>query len=90
MDKFLPFRKWLNLTFGFGANGMLYANDMSNINQNLSPYRQYFIGIDFDITTIKSKSKLLNALIYVVNMVKLPAPTLEISQGKIKGHLFYF
>jgi hypothetical protein len=29
-------------------------------------------------------------LIYVANMVRLPAPALEISNGKVKGHLFYF
>jgi uncharacterized protein YfiM (DUF2279 family) len=90
IDKFLRFPKWLNLTFGYGAEGMLYANDADNISQNLIPYRQYFIGIDFDLTAIKSKSKLVNSLIYVANMIKLPAPTLEISQGKVKGHLFYF
>lgn len=90
IDKFLPFPKWLNLSIGYGAEGMLYANDADNINQNLMPYRQYFIGIDFDLNTVKSRSKLVNSLIYVANMIKLPAPTLEISQGKLKGHLFYF
>ncbi len=90
IDKFLRFPKWLNLSIGYGAEGMLYANDADNINQNLMPYRQYFIGIDFDLNTVKSRSKLVNSLIYVANMIKLPAPTLEISQGKLKGHLFYF
>jgi uncharacterized protein YfiM (DUF2279 family) len=90
MNKFLKFPKWLNLAVGYGAQNMLYANDASNINQNLMPYRQYFIGIDFDLTAIKSRSKLVNTLIYVANMVRLPAPALEISNGKVKGHLFYF
>jgi hypothetical protein len=45
------------LQFGYGAERMLYANDANNINQNLYPYRQYFIGIDFDLTGIKSRSK---------------------------------
>lgn len=90
IDKFLRFPKWLNLSIGYGAEGMLYANDADNINQNLMPYRQYFIGIDFDLNTVKSRSKLVNSLIYVANMIKLPAPTLEIYQGKLKGHLFYF
>lgn len=90
MNKFLKFPKWLNLAVGYGAQNMLYANDASNINQNLMPYRQYFIGIDFDLTAIKSHSKLVNTLLYVANMVRLPAPALEISNGKIKGHLFYF
>jgi uncharacterized protein YfiM (DUF2279 family) len=90
MNKFLRFPKWLNLAIGYGAQNMLYANDASNINQNLIPYRQYYIGIDFDLTAIKSRSKLVNTLLYVANMVRLPAPALEISNGKIKGYLFYF
>ena len=90
IDKFLRFPKWLNLSLGYGAQGMLYANDANNVNQNFMPYRQYFIGIDFDLTAIKSRSKLINSLVYVANMIKLPAPALEISQGKVKGHLFYF
>jgi uncharacterized protein YfiM (DUF2279 family) len=90
MNKFLKFPKWLNLAVGYGAQNMLYANDASNVNQNLLPYRQYFIGIDFDLTAIKSRSRLVNTLLYVANMVRLPAPALEISNGKIKGHLFYF
>jgi len=90
VDKFVRFPKWLNLAVGYGAEGMLSANDASNIGQGLMPYRQYFVGIDFDLTAIKTRSKLVNTLIYVANMVKLPAPTLEISKGKVKGHFFYF
>jgi len=90
VDRFLQFPKWLNISVGYGAEGMLYAHDADNISQNIVPYRQYFIGIDFDLTSIKSRSKLVNSLIFVANMIKLPAPALEISQGKVKGHLFYF
>ncbi len=90
VDKFLRFPKWINLAVGYGAERMLYANDANNIKQNLYPYRQYFIGIDFDLTGIKSRSKLVNTLIYIANMVKLPAPALEFSNGKVKGHFFYF
>jgi len=90
LDKFFKFPTWLNLSVGYGAEGMLYANDEDNLNYGLQPYRQFFIGIDFDLTGIKSRSKAVNTLIYFVNMIKLPAPTLEFSQGKLKGHFFYF
>jgi hypothetical protein len=46
--------------------------------------------LDFDLTAIKSRSKFINGLIYFANMVKLPAPTLEISNGKVKGYFFYY
>ncbi len=90
VDKFVRFPKWLNVSIGYGAEGMLYANDQANLIQGIQPYRQFFIGIDFDLTGIKSRSGVVNTLIYLANMIKLPAPTLEISQGKVKGHFFYF
>lgn len=90
VDKFVKFPKWLNLAVGYGAEDMLYANDEDNLNNNLNPYRQFYLGIDFDLTAIKSRSKFVNTLIYVVNMVRLPAPALEFSQGKVKAHFFYF
>lgn len=90
VDKFVKFPRWLNLAVGYGAEDMLYANVVDNLNNGLNPYRQFYLGIDFDLTAIKSRSKFLNSLIYVVNMIKLPAPTLEFSQGKVRAHFFYF
>lgn len=90
MDKFLKFPKWLNFSVGYGAEDMLYANDSDNLQNNLNPYRQFYFGLDFDLTAIKSRSKFVNGLIYFANMVKLPAPTLEISNGKVKGYFFYY
>lgn len=90
VDKFVKFPKWLNLAVGYGAEDMLYANDEDNLNNNLTPYRQFYLSIDFDLTAIKSQSKFVNTLIYVVNMVRLPAPALEFSQGKVKAYFFYF
>jgi uncharacterized protein YfiM (DUF2279 family) len=90
IDKFVKFPKWLNLAVGYGAEDMLYAHDEDNLNNGLNPYRQFYLGVDFDLTAIKSRSKFVNSLIYVVNMIKLPAPTLEFSQGKVKAYFFYF
>ncbi len=90
VDKFVKFPRWLNFAVGYGAEDMLYANDEDNLNNGLNPYRQFYLGIDFDLTSIKSRSKFVNSLIYLVNMIKLPAPTLEFSQGKVKAHFFYF
>src|SRR5262249_17889891 len=86
MDKFVRFPHWLNLCVGYGAANMIYARD----EQNRDPYRKYFIGIDFDLTAIRTKSKVLKTLIYFVNTIRLPAPAIEFSQGKVRGHLLYF
>jgi len=90
IDKFIRFPKWLNLAVGYGAESMLYARDEQNEEQGFNPYRQIYLSIDFDLTAIKSRSKAVNTLIYFVNMIKLPAPTIEFSQGKTKAHFFYY
>ncbi len=90
MDKFIRFPKWLNLSVGYGANGMVYANESQNSAAGYTSYRQYYLGLDFDLTAYRSKSKALNTLIFFVNMIKLPAPSLEFSNGKVKGHLFSY
>lgn len=90
MDKFLKFPKWLNFSVGYGSESMIYARKNANIEQGFYPYRQLYLALDFDLTSIKSKSKAVNTLIYFINMIKLPAPTLEFSQHKVKGHLLYY
>ncbi len=90
IDKFVKFPKWLNLAVGYGAESMVYANDAQNIEQGLYPYRQLYLSLDFDLTAIKSRSKVVNTLIYFANMIKLPAPAIEFSHGKPKGYLFYY
>ncbi len=90
MDKFIRFPKWLNLSAGYGANGMVYADESQNQAAGYTSYRQYYLSLDFDLTAYHSRSKVLNTLIFFVNMIKLPAPGLEFSNGKVKGHLFAY
>lgn len=90
MDKFVTFPKWLNLAFGYGAHEMIYARDHQNEAQGFKPYRQYYLALDFDLTSIKTRSSFVKALIYVVNIVRLPAPAIEFSRGGLKFHPLYF
>jgi uncharacterized protein YfiM (DUF2279 family) len=90
MDKFIRFPKWLNISAGYGADNMIHARDSQNREAGYVPYRQYYLGLDLDLTAFKSKSKILNTLIYLANLIRLPAPALEFSQGKVKGHFLYF
>ena len=85
------FPKWLNVAFGYGAEGMLYGNDspLNLLPQN--PYRQFYLSLDLDLTKFNTKSKFLKTLFSVVNFIKIPAPTLEInSNGRFKFHYLYF
>lgn len=90
MDKFVSFPKWINFAFGYGAQNQIYATMDSNLANGYEPYRQFYMSLDFDLTAIKTNSKGLKTLFYILNMIKLPSPTLEFSQGKIKSHAFYF
>lgn len=91
MDKFLRFPKWLNIAFGYGAEGMVYARDSQNLEAGYQrPYRQYYLSIDFDLRAIKSRSKVVNTLIFFASMIKLPAPAIEFSSQGTKFHGFYF
>ena len=90
MDKFMAFPEWLNLTVGYGGHDQIFATEQGNVASGFTPYRQYYIGLDFDTTAIKTRSRGLRTLLYFVNMIKLPAPALEFSNGKIKTHAFYF
>ena len=91
MDKFIRFPKWLNIAIGYGADGMIYARDYQNVAAGYAePFRQYYLSIDFDLTSIKSRSKIINTLLFVANMVKIPAPAIEFSKREIKFHPFFF
>jgi hypothetical protein len=90
MDKFVRFPKWLNLAIGYGADQMKYARDSENLTDGFAPVRQFYLSVDFDPTTIPTKSKFVKGLIYFVNMIKLPAPALEFSNGKVTGHWLHF
>jgi len=82
---------WLNVAFGYGAEGMLTgeAHDSLFLNQNRR--RQYYLSLDVDLTRIKTNSNLLKTILDIFNVIKIPFPTLEVdSNGRIKGHYIYF
>lgn len=83
--------KWLNVAFGYGADGMLSGvldeNDLDL--PNYQRYRQYYLSLDVDLSKVKTKSRLLRTVFEVINTVKLPFPTVEINQNGCAFHLFY-
>ena len=83
--------KWLNVAFGYGADGMLTG--MNNTDNELladdSRFRQYYLSLDVDLSRIKTKSNVLKAIFSTLNFVKIPLPTLEFSKKRCVFHLFY-
>ena len=85
--------KWLNVAFGYGADGMLTGDNSSLESEfmNQNRIRQYYLSLDIDLSRIKTKSRLLKSVFNVVNFIKIPAPTLEFTnKGKVKFHYLYF
>lgn len=90
MDKFIRFPKWINLAAGYGAENFIFASKDTNQSNGYMPYRQYYLSLDIDLSGIKTKSKALKTVLYFVNMIKLPSPTIEFSKEGVKAYPFYF
>jgi len=92
---FLPkgntFPKWINFTLGYGSYNLLYARHDANINAGLDPFRQYYLALDFDLSHIRTRNTFVKSLLYMVNLIHLPAPGIEFnSNNKVKLHLLTF
>jgi hypothetical protein len=90
------FPKWLNVSLGYGAKGMLGAKaNPKYINGEPVPeynrVHQYYLSLDIDLTRIKTKSEFLNTLFNLVGFIKIPMPTLEYNKDdQFKFYLLYF
>ena len=94
------FPKWLNVAVGYGAENMLGGFDNTweedghffSVPHDVYPrHRQFYLSLDIDMTRIKIKNRFLRSLLYIVNIIKIPSPTLEINTlGKVKFHPVYF
>jgi len=89
------FPNWLNVSIGYGANGMLggYENiaydkngDVIFDRRDIPRYRQWYFAPDIDLTKIKTNSKLLRTVFFTLNSFKFPLPAIEFSNYKVKVH----
>ena len=87
--------KWLNLSFGYGANGMLGGKN-NNITLNNIYYgtqsreRQFYLSFDIALDRIKTKSKFANKILKTFNVIKIPLPALELRSGNLYYHWMCF
>ncbi len=90
------FPKWLNVAFGYGAQGMIgaFSNPPVNTTDGRSLVferrQQYYLSLDIDLTRIKTKSAFLKRCFSIIGLLKIPTPTIEFSKGKWYGHALYF
>ncbi|MCG2610559.1 YfiM family protein [Flavobacterium sp. SM15] len=86
--------KWLNLAFGYGADGMV-SGSRETVPAELMSFnhrtRQFYLSFDVDLTKINTQSHTLKTLFSIFNTIKVPAPTLEINQfSRTKLYFIYF
>jgi|TARA_B110000240_G_scaffold198010_1_gene255783 VanZ family protein len=84
---FKLFPTWLNIALGHGANNMLSANSSLN---NEAKYRKFLFSLDINTNKLNISNKYLKSFLDLFGFIKIPMPTLELSNGNLKFHNFYF
>ena len=90
---------WLAVAVGYGAEGMFGGTENIGKDENgniifsrsdIKRYRQWYLSPDIDFTKIKTNKKGLRFLFTVLSAFKFPAPSLELSNGKLKLNALHF
>jgi hypothetical protein len=87
--------KWLNVAVGYNARTMLggYENKWEDQSGNMitktdiKRYKRFLLSLDIDLTKIETKNKTLKTICSIVNVLKVPAPAIELNTlGKFRLH----
>ncbi len=88
---------WLNLAIGYGGEDMItgtengdWCLDNPAICAQYQRYRQWYLSFDVDLTKFTYKRKVFKTIFGAFGFIKIPAPALEFSNGKLTPHLLYF
>ncbi len=84
---------WMNVAFGYGADGMLTGDyePENSLFQNQNRGRQFYLSLDIDLTRIKTNSHVLKTVFELFNTIKVPFPTMEFNgKNGIRFHGIYF
>lgn len=93
--RFLPsgtrYPKWLNIAVGYGAEGMVVGDPARNRALGYHPYRRFYLSPDLNLSNFSTRSGLLRKVLYVLNIVRIPAPALEYNsrRGFVFRPLYY-
>jgi hypothetical protein len=96
IQKETRFPKWICISAGYGADGMLAPVTNPTVDEEGNPlpqydrFRQYYLSLDIDLTKIKTNSKGLRIVLNTLSFIKIPFPTLEYnSQNQFVWHWIY-
>jgi uncharacterized protein YfiM (DUF2279 family) len=85
--------RWINVAFGYGAEGMISgrAGEINNLMIPQNRRRQFYLSLDVDLSKIQTQSRLLRTVFDVLNVIKVPAPTISFDrEGGVKLYYIYF
>lgn len=96
MNKEKKFPRWLCLSLGYGADGMvsgednyvIVLSDGTMLGNNRA--RKFLLSLDIDFTKIPTKRKWLKTIFTTLNTMKFPMPTLEWKNNVCRVHGLYF
>lgn len=76
------FPKWLNVAFGYGADGMTGAKTSEINGYSYDRFRQYYFSLDVDLTKINWPKQWMKSVASILNVIKLPCPTVEFAVNR--------
>lgn len=78
--------EWLCISAGYSvseklkSDSKIYTVNFENQNYTFNAYRRYFISLDIDLSKLPVKKTWLKTLLSNLNLLKIPLPTLELSE----------
>ena len=90
------FPKWLCISVGYGADGMLGANENATEYKgqtlpHFDRYPQYYLSLDVELNRIHTKYKWVNTILKFVSVYKIPFSALEWNKSdKFVFHPMYY
>jgi uncharacterized protein YfiM (DUF2279 family) len=90
LSPFLPFlpSSFFLLSFGYGAEGMIFGREFQNVAYGLQPFSQYFLSLDVDLSRIPARKPWLLFILFGLNKLHCFFPALEIRF--LSGMLWHF
>lgn len=86
------FPDWLCFSLGYSVDQKLVGDkeffELNGLEYNSA--RQYLFSLDVDLSRLPVKKKWLKATLLQLNYLKIPFPTLILTNGVLRAHPFYF
>lgn len=102
LHSFFPDSKipaWLQVSVGMGVEGIFGARENIGIDKNnnilfsrtdLERTRQWYLAPDIDFTKIKTNKKGVKTLLFILNSLKFPTPSIAFSKNGLKWNWIHF